>query len=44
MFDARLENVKQRSEAYWTTRIASQLEYAHELSRLAGGEHDRLIF
>ena len=43
MFDARLEKAKQLSAAYWTTRIASQLEYAHELSRLAGGKHDDLI-
>jgi alpha-mannosidase len=43
MFDPRLEDLKRASSSYWTTRIASQLEYAHQLSRLAAGAHDRLI-
>ena len=43
MFDPRLEDLKRASGSYWTTRIASQLEYAHQLSRLAAGAHDRLI-
>jgi alpha-mannosidase len=43
MFDDRLENIKKAHIGYWTTRIASELEYAHELSKLAGGAHDALI-
>jgi alpha-mannosidase len=43
MFDARLENIKKANPGYWATRIASELEYAHELSKLAGGNYDTLI-
>ncbi len=43
MFDARLEKMKQPGGLYWTTRIASQLEYAHQLSLLARGEYDGLV-
>jgi len=43
MFDPRLERLHKLSSGYWPTRIFSQLEYAHELSLLAGGAYDAAI-
>jgi alpha-mannosidase len=35
MFDLRLENLLKHNPGYWATRALYQIEYAHELSRLA---------
>jgi alpha-mannosidase len=43
MFDPRLEKMKATSDSYWSARIISQLEYANELSKLAGNQYDELI-
>jgi len=43
MFDLRLEKLKPLSGSYWGTRITSQIEYANELSKLAGGAHDGVV-
>jgi len=43
MFDLRLEKMKATGDSYWGDRIISQLEYANELSKLAGNQYDELI-
>ena len=43
MFDLRLEKMKALGSSYWSTRILSQVEYAHELSKLAGSQYDELV-
>ncbi len=43
MFDLRLEKLQNQNTAPWSERIISQLEYARELSNLAGGKHDSII-
>ncbi len=43
MFDLRLEKIKALGSSYWSTRILSQLEYAHELSKLANNQYDQLV-
>ncbi len=43
MFDSRLEKMKAPGSSYWSTRILSQLEYAHELSKLADNQYDDLV-
>jgi alpha-mannosidase len=43
MFDLRLEKMKALGSSYWSTRILSQLEYAHELSQLADHQYDPLV-
>jgi alpha-mannosidase len=43
MFDPRLEKMKATGSSYWNARIISQLEYANELSKLAGNQYDELI-
>ncbi len=43
MFDLRLEKMKATGNSYWGDRIISQLEYANELSKLAGNQYDELI-
>jgi alpha-mannosidase len=43
MFDLRLEKMQALGSSYWSTRILSQLEYSHELSKLADNQYDELI-
>ena len=43
MFDYRLERLNEHNRAQFAARILYQLEYAHEISQVAGGTHDALI-
>ena len=43
MFDHRLEKIAGLNQGYWAERILHQVAYANELSKLAGGAHDRLV-
>ena len=43
MFDLRLDKIKALGSSPLSTRILSQLEYANELSKLAGNQYDELI-
>ena len=40
MFDPRLESLKPQLEHYWTNRVTSQIEYAHEVSKVANRVFD----
>jgi alpha-mannosidase len=43
MFDLRLDQLKQKANGYWPSRIINQLQYAHELSLVDGGKYDVLV-
>jgi hypothetical protein len=40
MFDVRLERLKQNNPGYWGTRVLSELEFAHEMSKTVSGKYD----